>query len=80
MLEMIRGKRLVFVGDSLNRNQFESMLCLLMGVVKDPSRVYETHKRRITKEKGNYSFRFLVCINIVLDVDVLFSVKLFFCV
>ncbi|XP_050377241.1 protein trichome birefringence-like 6 [Argentina anserina] len=59
MLELIRGKRLVFVGDSINRNQWESMLCMLMGAVKDPSKVYETHKRRITKEKGNYSFRFV---------------------
>ncbi|CAF2113579.1 hypothetical protein YC2023_103098 [Brassica napus] len=58
MLEMIRGKRLVFVGDSINRNQWESMLCMLFQAVKDPKRVYETHSRRITKEKGNYSFRF----------------------
>ncbi|KAK7284578.1 hypothetical protein RJT34_19326 [Clitoria ternatea] len=59
MLELIRGKRLVFVGDSINRNQWESMLCMLLGAIKDPKRVYETHGRKITKEKGNYSFRFL---------------------
>ncbi|CAK9145218.1 unnamed protein product [Ilex paraguariensis] len=59
MLELIEGKRLVFVGDSINRNQWESMLCLLMGAIKDPKRVYETHGRRITKEKGNYSFKFV---------------------
>ncbi|KFK35420.1 hypothetical protein AALP_AA5G282000 [Arabis alpina] len=58
MLEMIRGKRLVFVGDSINRNQWESMLCMLFQAVKDPKRVYEARNRRITKEKGNYSFRF----------------------
>lgn len=60
MLELIRGKRLVFVGDSINRNQWESMLCLLFGVVTDPKKVYERHGRKITKEKGNYSFRFVV--------------------
>ncbi|PIA61095.1 hypothetical protein AQUCO_00300542v1 [Aquilegia coerulea] len=59
MLESIRGKRLVFVGDSMNRNQWESMLCLLRGAIKDPKRVYEIHGRRITKEKGDYSFKFL---------------------
>ncbi|XP_057509765.1 LOW QUALITY PROTEIN: protein trichome birefringence-like 6 [Actinidia eriantha] len=59
MLELIKGKRLVFVGDSINRNQWESMLCLLMGAIKDPKRVYETHGRRITKEKGDYSFKFV---------------------
>lgn len=60
MLELIRGKRLVFVGDSINRNQWESMLCMLMGAIRDPKRVFETHGRKITKEKGNYSFKFLV--------------------
>ncbi|KAL3604432.1 hypothetical protein D5086_005291 [Populus alba] len=59
ILDLIRGKRLVFVGDSINRNQWESMLCMLMGAVKDPKKVYETHGRRITKEKGNYSFKFV---------------------
>ncbi|XP_024981940.1 protein trichome birefringence-like 6 [Cynara cardunculus var. scolymus] len=59
MLELIKGKRLVFVGDSINRNQWESMLCLLITAIKDPKRVYEVHGRRITKDKGNYCFKFV---------------------
>lgn len=59
MLELIRGKRLVFVGDSINRNQWESMLCLLRGAIADPKRVYEARRRKITKEKGNYNFKFV---------------------
>ncbi|KAF5783078.1 putative PMR5 domain, PC-Esterase, trichome birefringence-like family [Helianthus annuus] len=59
MLELIRGKRVVFVGDSINRNQWESLLCMLTSAVKDPKKVYETHGRRITKEKGNYCFKFV---------------------
>ncbi|KAH0462682.1 hypothetical protein IEQ34_010257 [Dendrobium chrysotoxum] len=58
-LKLISGKRLVFVGDSINRNQWESMMCLLSGAVLDPSQVYEARGRRITKENGVYNFKFM---------------------
>lgn len=64
-LKLIRGKRLVFVGDSINRNQWESMMCLLRGAVLDPNRVYEARGRRITKGKGVYNFKFSVCPSII---------------
>lgn len=38
MLERLRGKRLMFVGDSTNRDQWESMVCLLSTVIPNSRR------------------------------------------
>ncbi|RRT42208.1 hypothetical protein B296_00057304 [Ensete ventricosum] len=42
MLEMLRGKRMMFVGDSLNRGQFVSMVCLLHRVIPEHAKSMET--------------------------------------
>ena len=60
MLEMLRGKRLVFVGDSLNRNMWESLVCALRDSLKDKSRVYEVSGRQRFRTQGFYSFKFRV--------------------
>ncbi|KAJ9184671.1 hypothetical protein P3X46_004375 [Hevea brasiliensis] len=58
MLDMLRGKRLVFVGDSLNRNMWESLVCILKGSVKDPSQVFEANGRHHFRGEASYSFIF----------------------
>nr|DAD34535.1 TPA_asm: hypothetical protein HUJ06_005175 [Nelumbo nucifera] len=57
-LERMRGKRLVFVGDSLNRNMWESLVCILRHGLPDKSRVLEISGRKEFKTKGFYAFRY----------------------
>ncbi|GAB4853488.1 Protein trichome birefringence-like 5 [Ancistrocladus abbreviatus] len=59
LLIRLRGKRLMLVGDSMNRNQFESMLCVLREGLPDKSKMFETHGYRITKGRGYYIFKFV---------------------
>ncbi|KAI0510294.1 hypothetical protein KFK09_010895 [Dendrobium nobile] len=57
-LERLKGKRILFVGDSLNRNMWESLICILHNSIKNRSRVYEVSGRSKFKIQGYYSFRF----------------------
>lgn len=69
MLERLRGKRVVFVGDSLNRNMWESLVCALREALADKSRVVEVSGRRKLRTRGFFSFLFrvfILCTNIVL--------------
>lgn len=50
----------MLIGDSMNRNQFESMLCLLREGLPDKSRMREIHGHKITKGRGYYVFKFMV--------------------
>jgi hypothetical protein len=60
MLHMLRGKRVVFVGDSLNRNMWQSLVCALRASLKDKSRIYEVSGRREFRIQGFFSFKFKV--------------------
>ncbi|KAM1065746.1 hypothetical protein ACFX13_021562 [Malus domestica] len=57
-LVRLRGKRLVFVGDSLNRNMWESLVCILRHSIRNKKRVHEISGKREFKKKGFYAFRF----------------------
>ncbi|XP_057983204.1 protein trichome birefringence-like [Malania oleifera] len=58
MLEMLRGRRLVFVGDSLNRNMWESLVCILRNSAKDKSKVFEASGSQYFRNEASYSFVF----------------------
>ncbi|KAI3968216.1 hypothetical protein MKX01_018519 [Papaver californicum] len=58
VLERLRGKRIVFVGDSMSRTQWESLICLLMTGVEDKKSVYEVNGNKITKQIRFLGVRF----------------------
>lgn len=58
LLEQLRGKRVVFVGDSLSRTQWESLICLLMTGVENKMSVYEINGNKITKQIRFLGVRF----------------------
>ncbi|NP_001359296.1 Protein trichome berefringence-like 7-like [Zea mays] len=57
-LERLRGKRVVFVGDSMSRSQWESFICMLMAGVDDPRTVFEVNGNEITKTIRHLAVRF----------------------
>lgn len=58
MLELLRGKRVALLGDSLNRNMWESLVCILRNSVKDKNHVFEASGRNEFRSAGGYSFIF----------------------
>ncbi|KAK4393412.1 protein trichome birefringence-like 19 [Sesamum angolense] len=57
-LDMVRGKSLAFVGDSVGRNQMQSMICLLSRVEYpiDVSATPDEHFKRWRYETYNFTF------------------------
>ncbi|XP_017984628.1 PREDICTED: protein trichome birefringence-like 4 isoform X1 [Theobroma cacao] len=58
MLELLRGKRVVFVGDSLGRNMWESLVCVLQNSAEEKSNVFEDSDRHELQTEGSYSILF----------------------
>ncbi|MBA0878716.1 hypothetical protein Goshw_001449 [Gossypium schwendimanii] len=57
-LERSRNGRIVFAGDSMGRNQWESLLCMLAQAVSNKSTIFEVNGSPITKHKGFLSMKF----------------------
>ncbi|EYU44005.1 hypothetical protein MIMGU_mgv1a026273mg [Erythranthe guttata] len=58
MLKLLKGKRMVFVGDSLNRNMWESLVCAMRESLSDKTKVFEVSGLRQFRSQGFYSFIF----------------------
>ncbi|GFY93404.1 similar to TRICHOME BIREFRINGENCE-LIKE 8 [Actinidia rufa] len=58
LLDRTRNGRIIFAGDSIGRNQWESLLCMLAQGVTNQSTIHEEHGQPITKHRGFLSMRF----------------------
>ncbi|XP_026460940.1 protein trichome birefringence-like 33 isoform X1 [Papaver somniferum] len=55
MLEKLRGKRMLFIGDSLNRGQFFSFVCLLQRLIPERSKSMTTYESFTVFRAENYN-------------------------
>ncbi|XP_038980254.1 protein trichome birefringence-like 32 isoform X2 [Phoenix dactylifera] len=58
MLERLRGKRMLFVGDSLNRGQYTSLLCLLQHAIPKFSKSHGHHTSHTVFSAPEYNASF----------------------
>ncbi|RZC56668.1 hypothetical protein C5167_015516 [Papaver somniferum] len=57
-LERLRGKKVVFAGDSLNRNMFESLICIFWNAVPDKTKVHGLSRRFGFKMRGDKAYKY----------------------
>ncbi|XP_020574686.1 protein trichome birefringence-like 1 [Phalaenopsis equestris] len=57
LLEILRGKRLAFVGDSLNRNMWESLLCILRNSLNNKNGVHDITGKNGFRNENFYAYR-----------------------
>ncbi|KAF6160254.1 hypothetical protein GIB67_019023 [Kingdonia uniflora] len=58
MLERLQNRRVVFVGDSIGKNQWESLICMLSSTISDKDSICEMNRNPITKHKGFLVYKF----------------------
>ncbi|KAG5101616.1 hypothetical protein JHK84_046585 [Glycine max] len=56
-LVRLKGKKLMLVGDSMNRNQFESILCILREGLHNKSRMYEDYNCSVLFVRSHFLVR-----------------------
>ncbi|RZC71160.1 hypothetical protein C5167_035634, partial [Papaver somniferum] len=75
-LERLRGKKVVFAGDSLNRNMFESLICIFWNAVPDKTKVHGLSRRFGFKMRGDKAYKYeasFILLNQNLDFAVMIS-------
>lgn len=55
-MQILRGKRLMFVGDSVQRGQFESLVCMVQSITQGKKSLQRVPPRKIFRVEVNLTF------------------------